>query len=330
MKILSPMAYGSGAYHVHKMLAENIADYQVCGYNPLLTLFPPLLYTICKDASADIIHCNPDYGFFFHNTQKPLVLTFHGFVLDKETRQYSTPLQRLHHSTDLLYFTRKSLEVAHTVTCVSKFTAAMVKRELGYAKPIKVIYNGVDTELFRPFSGHRKDRPLRVLFSGHPTKRKGVDLLPLIASQLNKNIIIQFTSGIRNKNRNLQADNLQELGPVPYKDMPGIYQQADILLFPTVREGFSLAILEAMASGLPVVATDCSSLPEQIINGKGGYLCEMGNADEFATRINELADSPQLRKEMGQFNREKVEQEFTLREMVENYRLLFTEISNSK
>ncbi len=49
----------------------------------------------------------------------------------------------------------------------------------------------------------------------------------------------------------------------------------------------------------------------------------MENADDFARRINELADSAQLRKEMGQFNRERVERKFTLNKMVENYRLLF-------
>ena len=80
----------------------------------------------------------------------------------------------------------------------------------------------------------------------------------------------------------------------------------DILLMPTVREGLSLAVLEAMSCGLPVVASNCSSLPEQIDEGLGGFLCPVGDVNMFAERLNYLADSPKIRKNMGQYNREKV------------------------
>jgi len=319
------MAYGSGAFHVHRMLEENISGYRLCGYNPYLTLFPPLLNHIYKKISADLIHTNPDYGFFFNRKDKPLVITFHSFVLDKKTRQYGTFLQRLHYSTDLRYFTRKSLMAAVQVTCVSKFTANIIQRELGYTKPIKVIYNGIDTEKFG-FTERKRKGPIKVLFSGHPTKRKGADLLPLIADKLNKGIIILYTSGIRKKQKKFNSLIMQDIGSFTHEAMPRVYQEADILIFPSVREGFGLAAAEAMASGLPVVATNCSSLPELVVDGKGGYLCELGNADAFARRINELADSPELRKEMGQFNRERIENEFTLEKMVKNYRSLFEEI----
>ena len=63
--------------------------------------------------------------------------------------------------------------------------------------------------------------------------------------------------------------------------------------------------MEDMASGLPVVASNCSSLPEQIDEGKGGFLCPVGNIHAFAEKINILADSPPLRKEMGKYNRMK-------------------------
>jgi glycosyltransferase involved in cell wall biosynthesis len=325
MKILSPMAYGSGAFHVHKMLAENIPGYEVCGYNPYLTLFPPLLNSIGKDIAADIIHSNSDYGFFFKRKNKPLVLTFHGFVFDKETRQYSTTVQKFYHSTSLLYFTRKSLQAADSVTCVSKFTANMIHQVLGYDKPIRVIYNGINAEMFRPASSNNNGS-IKVLFSGHPTRRKGADLLPEIARKLDKNIVIQYTSGIRDKPLTQVDLRLVNLGSIPFAGMPEVYQQADILLFPTVREGFGLVAAEAMACGLPVVATNCSSLPELVVHGKGGYLCELGNAADFAARINELANNLQLRRQMGDFNRERVEKRFRLDEMVKNYRELFEEV----
>jgi glycosyltransferase involved in cell wall biosynthesis len=101
-------------------------------------------------------------------------------------------------------------------------------------------------------------------------------------------------------------------------------------LFPTVREGFGLVAAEAMACGLPVVATNCSSLPEIVVDGKGGFLCELGNAEEFAEKINLLANSPELRREMGEFNRARVETLFTEERMIKEYQQLFEEVMDSR
>ena len=329
MKICSPMAYGNGAYVVHKMLEANIKNYKVRQYNPYWTLIPFVLPFLGCNKTTDIIHTTPDYGLFFRKRNSPLVLTLHNFMLDSFMQSYSSLAQRIHYRTDLRWFTKQSLELADMVTCVSNFTADLVRKESGYKKHIKVIYNGIDTNKFKPAT-YKKDGPIKILFSGNLTQRKGAHLLPGIADKLNPGILIQYTRGLRTKGRQFDSTKLHDIGSVKYSDMPEVYRQADILLFPTVREGLSLAALEAMASGLPVIATNCSSMPELVVDGKGGYLCELGNENDFARRINELADSPQLRKEMGQFNRERAEQEFTLNKMTENYRLLFEEVLSSR
>lgn len=325
MKICSPMAYGNGAHVVHKILESNLKGYAVCDYSPYWTLFPPALPFLTSKKSTDIIHTSIDYGFFFHKKNTPLILTAHNYVLDDFMQTYSSLTQRIHYKTDLKWFTKHSLDLATIVTSVSKFTAKLVRKETGYSKEIRVIYNGIDVDKFKPAS-HKADGIIKVLFSGNLTRRKGSHLLPEIADKLNPGIVIQFTRGLRTKRIDFDSPKLQDIGSVNYSDMPKIYQQADILLFPTVREGFSLAVLEAMASGLPVVTTDGSSLPEQIIPGKGGYLCELGKKGDFSKNINELADSPQMRREMGQYNRERIENKFTLEEMVKNYRSLFEEV----
>lgn len=79
-----------------------------------------------------------------------------------------------------------------------------------------------------------------------------------------------------------------------------------------------------------MVATDCSSLPELIDHGKGGFLCPLGDVDAFAEKVNLLAESPALRREMGEYNRAKVERLFTLERMVLEYEELFEKVISEK
>jgi len=320
------MATGNGAYIIHQILGNKIPNYHICGYNPYWTLCPPALPFLCRrQGIPDIIHSTPDYAAFFKRRKIPLIITFHNFVLDKEAVAYSTLMQRIHYQTDLRFFTRKALSTATAVTAVSQFTAKLVKKELGYRGNVQVIYNGVDTSRFFP-KQKQETELIKVLFSGNLTRRKGVDLLPLIADKLNANIKILCTTGLRTKKKLPAHPNLKDIGTISYSYMPKVYQEGDILLFPTVREGFGLAAAEAMACGLPVVASNCSAIPELIDDGKGGFLCPVGDVDAFAEKINILADSPTLRREMGEYNRSKAKKMFTVEHMVKEYRELFEEV----
>jgi glycosyltransferase involved in cell wall biosynthesis len=276
--------------------------------------------------SASLIHTTPDHGCFFKRRGVPLVLTFHGFVLDEFISSYSTPAQRIYYRMALRWFTRLSLGMAARVTSVSCYMAGLVRRELNYDSDITVIYNGVDTARFIPAERKNGQGQIRVLFSGNLSRRKGIDLLPSIAERLSPGIEILYTRGLRKGISLPPSKRLRDIGSIPYGSMPAVYQGADILLFPTVREGFGLAAVEAMACGLPVVATKCSSLPEIIIDGKGGFLCDPGDTRAFAERINHLADSPTLRREMGVFNRHRAESLFSMERMIEKYRDLFREV----
>ena len=245
-------------------------------------------------------------------------------------RPYSSILQNLHYRTNLRMFTTKSLKAANAVTAVSHFTAECIRKDLRFDRPIDIIYNGVDTSFFHPKSHEMNTRKeVRVFFSGNLTRRKGAQWLPAIADKLAKHVRIYYTQGLRTRNTLPRHDRLKPVGPVSFEDMPSRYHQMDILLMPTVREGLSLAVMEAMSSGLPVVASDCSSLPEQIDHGKGGYLCPIGDTTEFARYINRLADSTDLRKRMGDYNRRKAQRLFTVERMLDGYKSLFERILTS-
>ncbi len=326
--IYSPMATGNGAYIIHKILSTHVPDYTLLGHNPYWTLVPPALpFLFGNLRNPGIVHTTPDYASLFTKKHHRLVITFHNYVLDPYMAPFSSLLQNLHYRTDLRYFSKQSLKKATKVTAVSRFIADLVKKDLQYTGDIQVIYNGIDTDVFRPSEKRQNSTDqIKVLFCGNLTKRKGADMLPLIAGRLSKHIHILYAGGLRTKKKLPEHPQLHDIGNVPYPKMPEVYQQADILLFPTIREGFGLVAAEAMACGLPVISTDCSSLPEIVVDPAGGYLCQPRNVEEFATAINTLAESPTLRKEMGQFNRERVERLFSLKRMVGEYRELFDKI----
>jgi L-malate glycosyltransferase len=328
--VLSPMATGNGAHVIHSTLEKYIQKYQVLSYHPYYTYFPLALLFKTYTKKSDLIHTTPAYAIFSNLRGVPLVISFQNYVLDRWMLKYSTWSQRLHYKTDLRMWFNLAVKRSSAITAVSRFTADLVQRDMKLIKPIRVIYNGVNTNRFVPSTSPGvSGSEVRVFFSGNLTRRKGVQWLPAIAKRLNEKIKIFYTQGLRNRSDLESHPALQSIGSIPHEGMPGRYQEMDILVMPTVREGLSVAVLEAMASGLPVVASDCSSLPEQIVDGKGGFLCPVGDGDAFAEKINILADSPSLRREMGQYNRNKVEQRFTVDQMVVGYQELYEELLNA-
>jgi L-malate glycosyltransferase len=318
------MCWGNGAHVIHKELERAIPGYRVLPYHPNWTIFPVFLPLAARIKRARLIHTTPDYAIFFMRRDTPLVVTFHNYVLDPFMKPYSSWPQRIHYATALRRFTTMAVQKAQAVTAVSRFTADIVRHDLGYEGPLPVIYDGVDTDRFQPISWIHARNEIRVLFSGNLTLRKGAQWLAPIARRLHPNIRIFYTTGLRTKNRLPSGPSLIPIGRVPHGGMPERYRQMDILLMPTVREGFGMAVLEAMACGLPVVASDCSSIPELLDDAKGGFLCPVGDTGAFADRINMLAQSKKLRREMGAYNREKAVRQFALEKMLASYQRLFS------
>lgn len=328
MNIHSPMPTGNGACVLHAQLAARIAGYQLQPYSPWWTLLPPAL-PLFSTGKADLVHASADYGLFFKRHGVPLVVTLHNYVCDSFMRPYSTALQYLHYRSDLRWFTRRTLAVADCVVAISQFTRDRVSEDLGVNMPMRLIYNGVDERRFAPSVGRRHAKgPFRVLFSGNLTRRKRAHLLPRLAAALGQGFEIHFTAGLAGNSSfgerpSNGAARLVNLGSLPHTEMPAVYRSVDALFMPSVREGFGLCVAEAMACGLPVVACRESALPELVEHGQGGMLCPVDDVECYANAMRELADDRRAAERMGDFNRERVERQFTLARMIREYRELF-------
>lgn len=322
--IYSPMVAGNGAYIVHSILAKQIPGYVLQDLPARKSVFPRLLKSYRRQ--ADIVHTVPEYGDFFLGMTKKSVVTFHNFFWDAAYTPYCSLAQKLFYRFLQAGYVRRALENADAVVAVSEYTASLIKATYPDVK-VQVILNGVDTKRFFPKENKIKT-PLNILFSGNPTRRKGRHVLKSVADSLPEHTKLLVTGGLRREDGDLHHPKIRFVGHIPYENMPDLYRESDILLLPSYREGLSLSALEGMASGLPVVAYDTSSMGELIIHSRGGYLTPADDIDALKLNISKLTNDPDLIYRMGAYNRARVESLFCENRMVEEYQVLFESLKN--
>jgi glycosyltransferase involved in cell wall biosynthesis len=191
---------------------------------------------------------------------------------------------------------------------------------------IKVIPNGIDTENFYPSEKHNLTKPLQVLTVCRLIERKRIDLLIKAVSLAKKSgfdiqLNIAGEGSLMGKLLGLTrtlgvAGNVNLMGRVPAEQMPQVYRDNDIFVMSSAHEGMSNAMLEAMASGLPIITTCCEGVEELI--GNNGIVVEKDEADEIATAIRKLASDEETYKKMSIAARKRCEQ-FSWKSVAENY-----------
>lgn len=324
--IHAPVTSGSGVQVVHDALAQHLRGYRVRALPPVLGLFPAL-GALVQHPPAPVTHSIPELGPWVAHPDSTLVVTFHNFYTDAEYLRSVDAWRRRYYQHVLRHAIARSLRVARAVTAVSHYTAALVRRELNVGARLVVIRNGVDTDLFHP-GPDRSGAPLRVLYAGNPTLRKGSSHLAALAEQLPPNVELCYTTGVRASALSTPATSarLLALPGRPHAEMPALYRECDLLFLPSEREGFGLVVAEAMACGLPIVASDCSAIPELVVHGRGGLLFEPGNRAQMLEQLLRLSRDAALRREMGLYNRARVLELFPLRRMLQEYRQLFASL----
>jgi glycosyltransferase involved in cell wall biosynthesis len=95
---------------------------------------------------------------------------------------------------------------------------------------------------------------------------------------------------------------------VPEKELPALYDSADIFIMPSLEEGFGMTVTEAMASGTPVVASNIGGIPQQIEHNEQGLLVEPGKPDELATQIEYMLTKPEELRRMSEYARDRAHQ----------------------
>ncbi len=161
-------------------------------------------------------------------------------------------------------------------------------------------------------SGSHGASRLRVVYVGGLTEKKGTgDLLEVAARCPELDFVLIGTPTTAfNERLALAPGNCVVLGPQPPSRVAAELASADIMLFPSWTEGSPNAVLEAMAAGLPIVATHVGAIPDLVIEGKGGLLRDPRDIDGFVRAVRALAVDPALRACFGARNRQVCDDRF--------------------
>jgi glycosyltransferase involved in cell wall biosynthesis len=261
----------------------------------------------------------------------PLIYTTHGplqLIVHAQKVEMHL-LGRIAHSlvvSPLLGLERYSIRVADKVIAVSNYVAKDVINRFG-VKPwsVSVIPNPVDIDKFYPGAcvleqlDSLADCPT-ILHVGGASPVKGVSYLlyamrRLVSEKPNLRLLFVCSSNDRLKLTQLAEklglrNHCVFLGRVPHDDMPKVYAASTVLVLSSVYESFSLTILEAMACGKPVVATNVGGIPELVVDNETGFLVEPRNAPALAAAILRILENPQKARQMGSSGRERVKRHY--------------------
>ena len=183
-----------------------------------------------------------------------------------------------------------------------------------------VVLNGAGVNLEDyPYQPYPQEGPVRFLFVGRVMHEKGVDELFAAAKQMNQeygNSVEFHIVGSFEEAYKPVMDELEKAGVVKYhgyqSDMKPFYAMASCVVLPSYHEGMSNVLLEAAASGRPLITSDIHGCREAVENGVSGYLCKTKDADALYDAMQRFLELPESRRaEMGHRSRERMEQKFS-------------------
>ncbi|HEF4758135.1 TPA: glycosyltransferase family 4 protein [Pseudomonas putida] len=180
-------------------------------------------------------------------------------------------------------------KVTDVIICVSQYELDKAAAFGIQRKRMRLIYNGI----------HHKDderkpqdpEPIHLLFVGRLDYQKGFDVLLKAYAEVQRSDLKLTVVGSAVNEDTVECppmDGVEYLPWVTPAEVHALYQKADALIVPSRWEGFAMVPLEGMAMGLPVIASDCTSLPELVTHGVTGYVFPTGDHQALADRLKKI------------------------------------------
>ncbi|WP_411958335.1 glycosyltransferase family 4 protein [Paracoccus homiensis] len=209
---------------------------------------------------------------------------------------------------------------ARFVACISHFcrSQAMLFSDPAHWSKLHIVHCGVDPDRYRPDPGHRPGR--EVLFIGRLAAAKGVPVLLEAFARAHAAFpdarLTLIGDGPARGDLQARAtrlglgDAVRFTGYLGQAEVAGHLAKTDLFALPSFAEGVPVVLMEAMASGVPVLTTRITGIPELVQDGVSGRLVAPGDVDGFAAALTDLLADPAATRMMGQAGQDKVRAEF--------------------
>lgn len=220
-------------------------------------------------------------------------------------------------------FIRKVLDSADKIVVLTEQWLKNIKK-MTSNENISILYNPVNCAVFninRNGKYHNHNKEKIVLFAGELCRKKGIytiiQAIPSILTKYKKVKFILAGKGEIEKVKKICKEmgiqnNVCLHGFVAGEKKIKVFAEADIYILPSYNEGLPVSVLEAMASGLPIITTPVGGIPEAVKNGINGFLIEPGNSEMLADKILKLLKDDELRKNMGRKSLKIVKEKFDI------------------
>ena len=302
------------------------------------------LRRLSRQAPFDIVHDNQTlaYGILLMKGEGlPVVANIH-HPLHIDRRNALARVRELRYQVGAWlwypwYMQRFVAQRVDRVITGSDNSARSISEVMGLPREhIRAILDGVDTQLFRPPEGVEKE-PNGLLFVGNSEDlNKGAPYLIEALALLRGDVPFHLTLVDRKEEdlkvvpplvrRHGLTGQVTYTGRVARGELVRLYSRSQVLVSPSLYEGFGLPAAEAMACGLPVVATSAGAFPEVIADGTTGVLVPPRDAPALAGAIRDLLSDPETCLRMGQAARRRVARRFTWRETARQTVALYEEV----
>jgi glycosyltransferase involved in cell wall biosynthesis len=266
---------------------------------------------LIKELQPDLIHAHYAVGFGlwgYYSRFHPYLLSVWGSDIISFP---SNPIKRL--------FLKRILSSADYLSATSNYLKNMtIQLSPQHEQKILVIPFGVNVP--EKITCRKDDDSIRLVFIKMHEKIYGPDILFRAMTKVleNKPNVFLTMAGAGSKTAELKnlakqlkiENNITFCGFIDQKKIASFLADFDIMVMPSLQESFGVAVLEASAVGLPVIAGDVGGVPEVLISEKTGILVSPGNVDELSRAIIRLAENADLRKRMGLDGRKMVAEKF--------------------
>ena len=234
--------------------------------------------------------------------------------------------------------TRWAIEQSDAVTAVSRWLRDEAMSRFSIRRPIDVVYNFIDPErhtrrapgCIPPREGPRQVTLMHIS-NFRPVKRVQdvVRVFARVAQQMDARLLLVGDGPTAGMAAQLAAElGVRErvffVGVV--EEIEAVLQQADLLLLPSETESFGLVALEAMATGVPVVASAVGGIPEVVVHGETGYLAPVGDVERMAEYALQVLRDPALKQRICKAARQRAAEHFGYAERVAEYEDIYRRV----